>query len=158
VNPTNPNAEPDTRDLKDAADALGRRLHVLTAKTETEIEAAFTVAAEQNVGALFVNIDPFFATRRERFEMLAARHRVPTIYGFREYVTAGGLMSYGADFGNAWSQSGTYVASILKGAKPADLPVLQPEKFELVINLNTGRMLGLSFPPTLLTRADEVIE
>ena len=158
VNPNNPNAEPDTEDLQRAADALGRRLHVLTAKNEREIEMAFAAARERQVGALFVNIDPFFFSQREQFAALAGRHRVPTIFPYREYVMAGGLMSYGASFTTAWRQAGTYVASILKGAKPGDLPVLQPTKFELVINLKTAKALGLDVPPMLVARADEVIE
>jgi putative ABC transport system substrate-binding protein len=158
VNPNNPNADPDTKDLRAAADALGRRLVVLTAGSEAEVEIAFAAAAEKRIGALFVNIDPFLVSRREQLVALAARHRVPTIYPFREMVAAGGLMSYGASFPKAWRQSGLYVARILKGAKPAELPVLQPTNLELAINLRTAKALGLTVPPTLLARADEVIE
>jgi putative ABC transport system substrate-binding protein len=158
VNPNNPNAEADSRDLQAAAHALGRRLHVLTASTDHEIETAFAAAVEQNVGALFINIDSFLFLRRQQIAALAARHKVPTIHPFREYVAAGGLMSYGANFLTAWRQSGIYVARILKGAKPADLPVLQPTKFELVINLKAAKALGLEIPPTLIARADEVLE
>jgi putative tryptophan/tyrosine transport system substrate-binding protein len=158
VNPTNPNAEADTRDLQAAAQALGRRLQVLTAHTDQELETAFVAAVEQKVGALFINIDSFLFDRRQQIAALAARHQVPTIHPFREYVAAGGLMSYGASFVDAWRQSGIYVGRILRGAKPADLPVLQPTKFDLVINLKVAKALGLEVPPTLLARADEVIE
>jgi putative ABC transport system substrate-binding protein len=158
VNPTNPNAEADTRDLQLAAQALGRRLQVLTAGTDREIETAFAAAVEHKVGALFINIDSFLFGRRQQIAALAARHMVPTIHPFREYVAVGGLMSYGASFASAWRQSGTYVGKILKGAKPADLPVVQPTKFDLVINLKAARALGLEIPPTLVARADEVID
>ncbi len=158
VNPTNPNAEADTQDLRAAAQALGRRLQVLTAATDHELEAAFALAVEQKVGALFINIDPFLFARRDQIAALAASHKVPTIHPFREYVAAGGLMSYGASFVAAWRQSGIYVGRILKGAKPADLPVLQPTKFELVINLKAAKALGLQIPSTVIARADEVIE
>jgi ABC-type uncharacterized transport system substrate-binding protein len=158
VNPTNPNAEADTRDLQAAAQALGRRLQVLPAATDRELETAFATAVEQKVGALFINIDSFLFARREQIAALAARRQVPTIHPFREYVAAGGLMSYGASFVDAWRQSGVYVGRILRGVKPADLPVLQPIKFDLVINLKTAKALGLQVPPSLLARADEVIE
>ena len=158
VNPNNPNAEPDTRDLQAAAQALGRRLIVLTASTDRDIEAAFTAAVERNVRALFINIDSFLTSRNPQIAALAARHRIPTIHPFREYVAAGGLMSYGASFADAWRQSGGYVGRIVKGGKPADLPVLQPTKFDLSINLKAAKALGLEIPPTLIARADEVIE
>jgi putative ABC transport system substrate-binding protein len=158
VNPNNPNSEADGRDLQAAAYALGRRLHVLTASTDLEIETAFASAVEQKVGALFINIDSFLFNRAQQIAALAARHKVPTIHPFREYVAAGGLMSYGANFLTAWRQSGIYVARILKGVKPADLPVLQPTKFDLVVNLKVAKELGLEIPPTVIARADEVIE
>ena len=158
VNPTNPNAEADTRDLQVAAQALVRPLQVLTGATERELETAFAAAVEQKVGALFINIDSFLFDRREQIAALAARHQVPTIHPFREYVAAGGLMSYGASFVDAWRQSGIYVGRILTGVKPTDLPVLQPVKFDLVINLKAAKTLGLAVPPALLARADEVIE
>ena len=158
INPNNPNAEPDTKDLQAAADALGRRLEVLRAGSEREIETAFAAAVERKVGALFINTDPFLASQGELLITLAARYRVPTIYPFREMVLAGGLMSYGASFPKAWHQSGLYVARILKGAKPADLPVVQPTNLELVINLKTAKALGLNVPNTLIGRADEMIE
>ena len=152
------NTEGDTRDLRAAAQALGRRLQVLTAGADHELEAAFTAAVDQKVGALFVTIDSFLFARREQIAALAARYKVPTIHPFREYAAAGGLMSYGASFVDAWRQAGIYAGRILKGAKPADLPVQQPTRFELVINLKTAKVLGLDVPPTLLARADEVIE
>jgi putative ABC transport system substrate-binding protein len=158
VNNRNPNAEADTADLRIAADVLGKQALVLTASSDAEIEATFPTAVQQGVGALFVNVDPFFVSRREHFAALAARYSVPTIYPLREFVVAGGLMSYGASFADAWRQSGAYVGKILKGAKPADLPVLQPTRIELVINLKAAKALGLEIPPMLLARADEVIE
>jgi putative ABC transport system substrate-binding protein len=158
VNPTNPNAEADTRDLQAAAQALGRRLQVLTAGTDRELETAFAAAVEQKVGALFINIDSFLFDRRQQIAALAAGHKIPTIHPFREYVAAGGLMSYGASFVDAWRQSGIYAGRILRGTKPADLPVQNPTKFELVINLKTAKALGLEIPPSVLARADEVIE
>ncbi len=158
VNPNNPNAEPDTKDLQAAADALRRPLEVLPASSEREIENAFVTAVERKVGALFINIDPFLSSQREQLIALAGRHRIPTIYPFREMVVAGGLMSYGASFPTAWRQAGLYVARILKGAKPAELPVVLPTNLELVINLKTAKALGLTIPNTLIGRADEVIE
>jgi ABC-type uncharacterized transport system substrate-binding protein len=158
VNRNNPNAEADTADLRAAADVLGRRVLVLTASSDVEVEAAFAAAVQHSVGALFVNIDPFFFSRREHVAALAAHYRVPTIYPLRDFVVAGGLMSYGSNFANAWRQSGAYAGKVLKGAKPGDLPVLQPTNIELVINLKTAKLLGLEVPQSLLARADEVIE
>jgi putative ABC transport system substrate-binding protein len=158
VNPKNPNAEADIRDLQGAADALGRRLHVLRASDAREIETAFTAMVAQKVDALFINIDPLLFAQREQIATLAARHKIPAIHPFRDYVAAGGLMSYGASFAGAWRQAGLYAGKIIHGAKPADLPVLQPTKFELAINLKAANALGLEIPPTLLARADEVIE
>ena len=158
VNNRNPNAEADTADLRTAADVLGKQVFVLTASSDAEIEAAFPTAVQHSVGALFVNVDPFFVSRREQFAALAARYSVPTIYPLREFVLAGGLMSYGASFADAWRQSGAYAGKILKGAKPADLPVLQPTKIELVINLKAAQALGIDVPQGLSARADEVIE
>ena len=158
VNARNPNAEPDTRDLQAAARALGRGLQVLTASTDQELVTAFTAIAQQRLGGLSVNIDSFFGSRTQQIVELAARHAVPAIYPLRQFVTAGGLMSYDADYAEAWHQAGAYAGRILKGSKPADLPVIQAAKFRLVINLKTAEGLGLEIPPRLLTLADEVIE
>ena len=158
VNPNNPNAGPDTKELQTAAAALGRHLEIFQASSERETETAFAAAVERKVGALFINTDPFFFEQREQVVALAARYRVPTIYPFREMVVAGGLMSYGANFPKAWRQAGIYVARILKGAKPNELPVIQPTNLDLVINLRTAKELGLNLPNTLIGRADEIIE
>jgi putative tryptophan/tyrosine transport system substrate-binding protein len=158
VNPNNPNAKIDIADLRTAADALGRKLVLLTANSDPEIESAFTDAAQNKVGALFVNIDPYFVSRREQFAAVASRYNIPTIYPLRDFVAAGGLMSYGSNFADAWRQAGGYVTKILKGTKPGELPVLQPTKIELVINLKAAKALGLKIPQTLLVAADEVIE
>lgn len=158
VNPNNPNAGPDTKDVQAAAVALGRKLRVLTASTESELDAAFAAITQNQVGALFVNIDPIFGSRRDHLAALTARHNVPAIYPFREDVAAGGLMSYGASRPDALRQAGVYTGSILKGAKPADLPIMQPTQFEFAINLRVARELGLEIPPNVLVLASEVID
>ena len=158
VNPDQPNAEPDTKDMQAAADARGHRLRVLTARTERDIETAFASMNQLGVAALFVNIDFFFLQQREKIVALAARHAMPTVYSQREFVAAGGLMSYGTDTAEGFRQSGIYVGRILKGAKPAELPVQRATKFEMIINLKTAKALGLELHPQLLSTADEAIE
>jgi putative ABC transport system substrate-binding protein len=158
VNPNNPNADPDTRALQTAVRGLGRELQVLPARTEGDLETVFDIITQERIGAILVNIDSFFASRANQLVALAAQHGVPVICPLRSYVAAGGLMSYDANYTNSFRQAGLYTGRILKGANPADLPVMQPTKLELVINLRTAKALGLSMPPTLLARADEVIE
>jgi putative ABC transport system substrate-binding protein len=158
LNPDNPPYEGQLGDVQEAARTIGLQIRAFRARTDQEIDAAFETAARQHIAALAVAGDPFFDTRRDRLVTLAAHNALPTIYQFREYALAGGLMSYGIDPREGYRQVGAYTGQILKGAKPADLPVLQPTKLELVINLKTAKALGLEIPPTLLARADEVIE
>jgi putative ABC transport system substrate-binding protein len=159
VNPTNAaNTETTLRDVEGAARAIGLQIQVLNAGSSGEINAAFKTIARERPDALFVGADPFFTGRRVQLANLASHHSIPATYSARESAEAGGLMSYGANVADAWRQVGVYTGRILKGAKPADLPVVQTSKFELVINAETARMLGLEVPPTLLARADEVIE
>jgi putative ABC transport system substrate-binding protein len=158
VNPTNPNTESDKRKAHAAPDSLGLRLYVLNASNEHDIDGAFTALVEQLAGGLLVGTDPYFQIRADQVAALAARYAVPTMYSFRENVTAGGLMSYAPSIADVTRQAGVYTGRILKGDKPADLPVMQPTKFELVINLNTAKALGLTIPETLLATADEVIQ
>jgi putative ABC transport system substrate-binding protein len=157
INPANPAfAETTLRDIEPAARAFGLQIQVLKADTSREIDAAFASLARERPDALFVSTSPFFTTRRIQMVQLAARYAIP--YSGRQYVEVGGLMSYGSNVAVGWYQLGAYVGRILKGAKPADLPVVQASKLELVINHQTARMLGLDVPPTLLAHADEVIE
>jgi putative tryptophan/tyrosine transport system substrate-binding protein len=157
-NPKFAAAEGQLHDVREAARTLGLQIKALHASTDDEINAAFRTMVQQQTAALILAADPFFDTRRSQLVVLAAYNILPAIYQFREYAAAGGLMSYGIDAVDAYRQIGIYTARILKGARPIDLPVVQPTKFELVINLKTAKSLGLDVPPTLLARADEVIE
>jgi putative tryptophan/tyrosine transport system substrate-binding protein len=152
------NAETTVREVETAARAMGLRIQVLNASTSREINAAFATLVRERPDALFVGGDPFFQVRRAQLVNLASRHAVPATYSQRDFPEIGGLMSYGSNVIDAFRQAGVYVGRILKGAKPAELPVVQASKFELVINSETARMLGLNVPPTLLASADEVIE
>jgi len=158
VNPAGSARETTMSDVESAARAMGLYIQILHASTSPEIDAAFARLARERHDAVFVAADPFFSSRRVQLANLAARHLVPMTSGTREIAEVGGLMSYGTNIADAWRQVGVYVGRILKGAKPADLPVLQATKFELVINAQTARMLGLTVPDKLLVAADEVIE
>ena len=158
VNPTNPSAEALSRDSHAAARSLGLQLHVLEASSESDFELVFTILTRMHAGGLVIGPDPFFVGRSARLAALALRQAVPTVFEFRQFVAAGGLMSYGGSLTDVYRLAGVYVGRVLKGEKPADLPVHQSTKVELMINLKTARALGLEMPPTLLARADEVIE
>jgi putative ABC transport system substrate-binding protein len=159
VNPADPRrAEAVARDAQAAARSMERQVHVLEASTSGEIDAAFATFARERTDVLFVGPDPFFTSRRVQFAIMAARHAIPATYAVREFAEVGGLMTYGTSLEDTYRQVGSYAARVLKGAKPADLPVVQSSKFELVINRQAARALGLEIPPTLLARADEVIE
>jgi putative ABC transport system substrate-binding protein len=158
INPTNPVANTLSRDLEAAARALGLELHVLHASNERDIDDAFATLVQRRAGALVIAADVFFNSRSEQLGSLTLRHAVPTIYDYHEFVEAGGLMSYGGSIRDSYRWAGNYSGRILKGEKPAELPVQQSTKIELIVNLKTAKALGLEIPPTLLARADEVIE
>jgi putative ABC transport system substrate-binding protein len=158
INPKTPDVETEITDLQAAASTIGWRTQVEKAGTEGEFETAFEAIVRNHADALVVAADPFFTSRREQLAALAARHAIPAIYEFREYAAAGGLISYGTSLADGYRQAGLYAGRILKGAKPADLPVMQPTKFELVINLKTAKALGLEVPLHIQQIADEVIE
>ena len=158
TNPTNLMSEPNTSDMLTAAKRIGQQIRVLTASTENAIDLAFAAAAEEHLAALIVDGDGLFNREHDRMAALAARYRIPSTYPARVFVDAGGLMSYANDRSESSRQTGIYVGRILKGDKPSDLPVLQPTKFELVINMKTAKALGLTIPETLLATADEVIQ
>jgi putative tryptophan/tyrosine transport system substrate-binding protein len=158
VNPSNAQAKIQVQDAEKAARTIGQRVLVLNASTERELETAFTTLVQERAGTLLVGQDTFFTSQPNLLAALAARHAIPAISAWRSHVEAGGLMSYGASLIDAYRQTGIYAGRILKGEKPADLPVMQATKFELVVNLKTAKALGLTVPPTLLARADEVIE
>jgi len=158
LNSKSPAFETQSRDVETAARAIGQQIMLLNVSGDSEIDTAFATLLKQRAGGLVIASDPFFTTRREQLVALAARYAIPTIYDDRNYAAAGGLMSYGITFADAYRQAGIYVGRILKGEKPADLPVVQPTKFEFVINLKTAKALGLTIPAGVLSIADEVIE
>jgi putative ABC transport system substrate-binding protein len=158
LNPSNAQAQSQEREIQRAARVIGRQVLVLNAGNEDEIEKAFAALVRERAGALLVAGDAFFTSQAVLFVVLTARHSIPTVYPVRSYVDAGGLMSYGSSLLDAYRLTGVYTGRVLKGEKPADLPIVQPTKFELVLNLKTARAVGISIPPTLLARADEVIE
>jgi ABC-type uncharacterized transport system substrate-binding protein len=158
INPNYQGSEAEAMAVQAAGRAIGRKILVLTASNEGDIDNVFGTLAQQQVDALLVSADALFVSRRDQLVALSARHSIPAIYDLREFAVAGGLMSYGTSLADAYRHVGVYTGRILKGAKPADLPVLQPTRFELVINLTTAKALGIEIPPTLLAGADEVIE
>ena len=158
VNPGNPDTEAERKDVQAAAQAIGHQLIIIDASSDRDIETAFATFVQRGIGAIIVGVGAFFYSNRKRLIALAARHALPAIYADRENARAGGLMSYGPSIEDAYRQTGIYAGQVLKGAKPADLPVMQSTKFEFVINLKTAKSLGLTFHPQLLATADEVIE
>ena len=157
MNTTSP-AQPNLPDMKVAADANGLRLVILDVQNDADLDAAFTSLQSRGVDALLVTTNPFYEGRRDHIVALAKRHSVPALYPWREYSVVGGLISYGTSFTESYRQAGFYVGRILKGEKPADLPVVQATKFELLVNIKTAKALGLTVPPSILVAADEVIE
>jgi len=158
LNPKYPDSITQLEDIEEAARTVGQQIYVVNASTEQDIDAAFASLSQQGIGALISGVDPFFDTRRDKIIALAAHHAVPTIYGQRAYAVAGGLISYAPSFADAYRQAGIYVGRILKGEKAADLPVIQPTRFELVINIKTAKALGLKVPASMQLLADEVVE
>jgi len=158
VNPSFPDAESQSKDLKEAAHKLGQLVRIVNVNNEKDFDAAFATLRQLQAEVLLVTVDPLFNSRREQLIALAAQHKIPAIYFGREFVVSGGLMSYAANLADGYRQASIYVGRILKGTKPADLPVVQPTKFEMVVNLKTAKTLGLTIPPSLRARADEVIE
>ena len=158
LNPTNANFQTQLRGVQDAARALGQQVSILSASTERDIDIAFATVTASGAGALLVGSDPFFNSERDQVVALAARYAIPVIYEGREFAAAGGLASYGTSLTDAYRQAGTYAGRILRGEKPADLPIVQPTKFEFVINLKTAKALGFDVPPELSLSADEIIE
>jgi putative tryptophan/tyrosine transport system substrate-binding protein len=158
INPNAPSVASQLQELNEAAGTIGLRLVIFKASNDAELDAAFSAIVQQSLGGLLVSSDPYFDTQRGRIIAFALNNRLPAIYQFREYARAGGLLTYGVDLTEAYRQCGVYAAKILKGAKPADLPVQQVVKFELVINLKAAKAIGFEFPPTFSARADEVIE
>jgi len=158
INPNYQEAEAQSQELQEAGRAIGRPIQIVHAGNDQELEVAYTTLAQRRAGALLVASDPFFTTRRDRIIALAAQLKLPTIYEFREFAEAGGLMSYGISLKDGYHQAGVYTGQVLKGAKPADLPVQQSTKFEFVINLKTAKTLGVKFSENVLSLADDVVE
>ncbi len=158
VNPKNPNAEPDSKEIQEAGHSIGMNIEIVNASNEHELDEAFRGLAKRQADALMVHIDALFQSRREQIIALAKQYSMPTMYTSREYVPLGGLISYGTNVAAMYRLAGTYVGRILKGAKPNDLPIQRPTKFDLVVNLKAAKALGLTIPESFLLRADEVIE
>jgi putative ABC transport system substrate-binding protein len=158
LNPTYPDADVELKEAQDSARAINRQLIIVRATTEAEIDTAFAIFTQQGAGALLVTADVLFASRRDQLVALAARSKLPAIYSQREFTEIGGLVSYAPDYAAGYRQAGNYIGKVLKGAKPAELPVMQSTKFELVVNLKTAKALGIAMPPTLLATTDDVIE